>query len=294
MTRIIQKHLTLVARVYPRLVVAALVAGTLLLAVTAVQAATTPEQACKSGKSKTAGKYAPCRENAEAKLATGGDPSKYTEALDKCESKFSDAWQKLEDKAVAASASCPAADSIIKGQINAYTDTVAALVAGNRFEDNLDGTVTDHETGLQWKQKTTTVGSGVNLADPHDVDHMHYWNTTFGGTTPNGTAFADFLPKLNGGSIDGVTLTGCFAGHCDWRLPTIVELQTILLDSYPCGTSPCIDPVFGPTSARSYWLATTYATSPDSAWVVGFKDGVVYAQLKDWTINYVRAVRAGS
>lgn len=85
-------------------------AGVLLLAVTAVQAATA-EQSCKSGKNKTAGKYAACRENAEAKLAKGGDPSKYTDALDKCESKFSDAWDKLEAKALAASASCPAEDT---------------------------------------------------------------------------------------------------------------------------------------------------------------------------------------
>jgi len=34
------------------------------------------------------------------------------------------------------------------------TDRVAAVVAGNRFKDNLDGTVTDHLTGLQWEKKT--------------------------------------------------------------------------------------------------------------------------------------------
>ncbi len=38
---------------------------------------------------KTAGTYAACRENAEAKLAAGGAPSKYADALDKCETKFS-------------------------------------------------------------------------------------------------------------------------------------------------------------------------------------------------------------
>jgi len=134
----------------------------------------------------------------------------------------------------------------------------------------------------------------MNLADPHDVDNVYFWSAGGGGTTfPDGTMFTDFLAKLNGASSDGVTLTGCFAGHCDWRLPTIVELQTILLDPYPCGTSPCIAPVFGPTVALSYWSATPIATGPDSAWLVFFNDGFVNSDGKVAN-DYVRAVRTGS
>src|SRR5258705_276721 len=77
-----------------------------------------------------------------------------------------------------------------------------------------------------------------------------------------------------------------------WRLPTIVELQTILLDPYPCGTSPCIDPVFGPTVANRYWSATTFATSPTDAWYVYFNDGFVAKNNKFGGYD-VRAVRAG-
>src|SRR2546429_7397381 len=64
-----------------------------------------------------------------------------------------------------------------------------------RFVDNGDGTVTDNQTGLQWEQKTTTVGSGVNLADPHDVDNSYTWSSS--GTAADGTAFTDFLATLN-------------------------------------------------------------------------------------------------
>ena len=290
MRRIIQKPRIVGARSLSRLMLATLVAGVLLLAVTPAQAATA-EQSCKSGKNKTAGKYAACRENAEAKLAAGGDPSKYTDALDKCESKFSTAWQKLEDKALAASASCPGDDTPIKGQTNAYTDRVAAQVAGNRFVDNGDGTVTDRETGLQWEKKDS-LGGGPNLANPHDADNDYVWSSCC--VNPDGTAFTDFLVKLNAcTSSDGGTITGGFAGHCDWRLPTITELQTIVdLGALGCGLgSPCIDPIFGSTAAGSHWSSTTLFSN--MAWVVNFYDGGSGNVPKTSPV-YVRAVRTGS
>ena len=161
-----------------------------------------------------------------------------------------------------------------------------------RFVDNGDGTVTDRETGLQWEKKDGS-GGGENFANAHDVDNTYSWNTTFGGTTPNGSVFTDFLTKLNGASSDGVTLTGCFADHCDWRLPTVPELRTLLLAPYPCGTNPCIDPIFGPTIPDTYWSATTISTSPDYAWEVYFLNGIVDNGFKFYT-KYARAVRGGS
>jgi hypothetical protein len=69
-------------------------------------------------------------------------------------------------------------------------------------------------------------------------------------------------------------------------------LKTILLAPENCGTSPCIDPIFGPTAAAVYWSATTNATDPSTAWVADFKVGLVGIFSKSIS-RYVRAVRAG-
>jgi hypothetical protein len=179
------------------------------------------------------------------------------------------------------------------GQLSCTVGTCVFNTSGcfaTRFVDNGDGTVTDHQTGLQWEKKDN-LDSTANTADPHDADNTYTW--TASGTEPDGTAYTDFLAKLNNGnSIDGTTITGCFAGHCDWRLPTSAELQTILLAAYPCATSPCIDPAFGPTQSNFYWSATTNAgLFPfNFAWYVNFFDGYFYFDIMT-DGSYTRAVR---
>ncbi len=109
---------------------------------------------------------------------------------------------------------------------------------------------------------------------------------------PDGPAYTTFLATLNNcTSNDGTTASGGFAGHCDWRLPTSAELQTLLLAPFSCGTHPCIDQtIFGPTQTN-YWSSTPTG-DPFNVWLVGFFDGSVF--MHDTTLNgYARAVRGG-
>lgn len=72
--------------------------------------------------------------------------------------------------------------------------------------------------------------------------------------------FTNFLDKLNNCVDDGTSpptgVTRGFADYCDWPLSNIVKLQTIQLAPYPCGTTPCIDPIFGPTDNHNQWSST--------------------------------------
>jgi hypothetical protein len=180
------------------------------------------------------------------------------------------------------------------GQLAAISAKATAKAIACRYGVNGDGTVTDYNTGLVWEQKDN-LDSTPNPADPHDADNTYQWGA--GGAAPDGAAFTGFLASLNDcASSDGTTLTGGFAGHCDWRLPSVVELAGIVDLSAPgCSTftGPCIDQtVFGPTVASYYWSATTSATLPANAWLVSFRNGSVLNGSK--TIDlYVRGVRSG-
>jgi hypothetical protein len=203
----------------------------------------------------------------------------------------------------------------------------SARVAGEpvRFEDCGDGTVADHQTGLLWEKKTgDPSGLGVVCAtapggcpDPHDVNNRYRWSDpTPPASEPNGNVYTDFLARLNGDpTVVAATVeeargdpaadpSVCLAHHCDWRLPVITELTTILVgsgaaagQSPTCLSAPCIDPGFaavgGPTASSFYWSASRIPPGPFLAWRAFFDTGLVDNGVKTFD-SPVRAVRAGS
>jgi Protein of unknown function (DUF1566) len=231
---------TFTGRSVPRLTLAALVAGALLLGASTAHAQKSLYVA--------AAKYAQCELKAVGSFVT--DDDQFENKLSKCRVKYANRWVRLSD--------------------------------APRFVDNGDGTVADNLTHLVWEQKGS-MDDVENLGDPHDADNRYTWSAVYFGTAADGTIYTSFLSDLNG---------GCFAGQCDWRLPTRTELQTILLpERYPCATGPCIDPIFGPAAPLYYYSSTTDGTS-NVAWVVGFINGFVAPGLKSIAFH-VRAVRGG-
>jgi hypothetical protein len=219
----------------------------------------TGAQRCERAVLLAAAKYSSCLLRLRAVAATTGTPADYTPCEDRFGAKMAAADQKYG----------PSCRKSVWG------------ARSQRFVDQGDGTVLDAATGLQWEKKRNFDGT-PDPNDAHDADNVYSWTSARAGKEPNGTAFTAFLTALNAGE--------CFAKHCDWRLPTLPELRTILLSPMPCGDAICIDPIFGPTAPSIYWSGTESTFHLVRTWYVVFTSGYVKTAAKV-SPNHVRAVR---
>jgi hypothetical protein len=193
------------------------------------------------------------------------------------------------------------------------------------YRDNGDGTISDENTDLMWEKKDQATGG------------LHNWNNTYPwqGTCSNNskTLCGTDADCSSGGRcvaaagkltifqwVAELNTRPCFAGHCDWRIPNVKELQSIVdYETYlpPVAaafnnncTSGCT--VDGADHTREcsctqpagssqgyYWSSSSYAPSPlvkppgsVLAWGVIFGDGDVLSAGKTDN-DYVRAVRCG-
>jgi len=275
--------------------------------------AVSPADKCESSELKTSGKYGFCQLKAEAKaVKAGGSPD-----FSKCDATFADKFGKADMNGMG---QCPssASQAAIQAFVTQCTDDVATMLAGGSlptcqppplqtgqqnvfgtgsdgdlqkgasrsYTDNGDGTITDNTTGLMWEKKDLS-GSGI-----HDYTNMYTWGDTFPSFTMDGTMVSTFLTNLNAG--------GGFAGHTDWRIPNVNELQSIA--NYSVVAALPVDPVFfslcavncmvascSCTFPTPHWSSSTYRGG-DQAWFVDFTDGSVGKDSKS-SLHAVRAVR---
>jgi uncharacterized protein DUF1566 len=125
--------------------------------------------------------------------------------------------------------------------------------------NNGDGTVSDNVTGLMWQQASAPDANGG--AD---------------GTYSQADALA-YCAELQ------------LAGHADWRLPALIELESIRDFTV---SNPAIDvTVFPDTVSKEYWSSTPLAgPAPGSAWFVFFYFGDTDNDVEN-KAHYVRCVR---
>jgi hypothetical protein len=143
------------------------------------------------------------------------------------------------------------------------------------YTDNGDGTATDNNTALIWELKDNNGGI-------HDVDNTYTWSSAPTAGAADGTLFTVFLATLN--------TPPCFAGHCDWRIPHVKELQSLV--DYESGHNPSISPTFPGLTAGDHWSSTRFGGG--TAWAVNFGDGSVFRNAPMQFGFHGRAVRGGS
>jgi len=143
-----------------------------------------------------------------------------------------------------------------------------------QFLDNPDGTISDTSTGLVWEK----LSANENI---HGAARTLNWD--------------DALYKVS------ILNNLVFAGHSDWRLPSVRELETLTnfdmedemiaaIFREPCAPGDDID-VASCTSLSNHWTSTTWGGNPAAAWVVDFGTGVVGPSMKS-APHHVRAVRS--
>jgi hypothetical protein len=210
-----------------------------------------------------------------------------------------------------------------------------------RFIDTGNGTVTDMQTKLIWEKKVG-LGAGADAPSLHAADNFYTWAGACSQPSPrvlcqpNPAAAAACAQRTQGdpkgcamctaeqgtcnADPDGLGVlstiwdwlvqlnAAAFAGHTDWRVPTVAEMESLVDYVAP---PPGIDSAFdGPSCAPTctdvtsaacsctqpdpYWTATSDANGPPLAWVTDFLfDRTTPVAKSGLNVVYVRAVRGG-
>jgi len=118
-----------------------------------------------------------------------------------------------------------------------------------RFTDNGDGTITDNLTGLIWAQ---------NMKSPGFIDGFAALNCTKSGLQVTWQEALDHVKCIN---------TFSYLGFSDWRLPTAVELASVVNYGVADQRAGLVSAGFI-SFGFSYWSATTRVDSATEAYAL--------------------------
>ena len=119
------------------------------------------------------------------------------------------------------------------------------------FIDHQDGTVTDTRTGLMWRQCSL----GRTWQEGHCVGETGSY------------AWDRAQPAL-----DLVNQDDGLSGHTDWRLPTLVELLTVVQEGQGVLHAEALPGV----AAGHHWSSTAWSEREQRYWNVQMRDGIGY------------------
>ena len=179
---------------------------------------------------------------------------------------------------VSSAGDLPRAPVLSTGQVVNYAAgddadlQLGVSAAGQRFEDNADGTFSDTLTGLTWL--------GVRDCVP-----LHTWQISLEFANNFSSSSGD-CPNLSDGSEAG-----------DWRMPNVRELLTLMNYSVafpawepeiPFSGEWLQDPISG-----AYWSSTSFEGSNPATTAYAINSGVGLAQAngKNIRIQYILPVR---
>ena len=133
-------------------------------------------------------------------------------------------------------------------QVRAVRDLLPLTLVPSHFTDNGDSTITDHLTGLVWQK----------VPFPDSMS----WEQALG--------YAENLS---------------LAGHSDWRLPNIRELQSINEENR---FNPSVNPAyFGSIGVKKYWSSTSLPNQTSKAWYLDTRFGITTYNFKIQQCNLI-------
>ena len=163
--------------------------------------------------------------------------------------------------------------------------------------------IRDNFTGLIWEIKTTSANPVPNttLRDNKNTYNWHYPDGSTGGETGEASDAGTTCPSTDDCGMETYVKAvneSVYCGGANWRVPTMVELQSIVDYSKGSSTGAVDTNIFNDLPAQSlqqhlyYWSSETIADGggKEAAWVLNYVDGNDNS-LPKASNAYVRLVR---